>query len=141
VCVLLFNVAGQHLRDGADASAGHRAREDAARREDEVEGGGPDRCRNCRRGGSVSGIAFALHQQLSLITFLHNITNWMQLKARLHVGISHGTSHGISHGTRYVPQKVRGTSRVNGGISMGLTEYHGISYGMSHGTSYRVNGP
>jgi hypothetical protein len=49
-------------------------------------------------------------------------------KARLHGGISHGTYHGISHGTQLVPEKVGGTSRVNGGLAVGPTEYHGISH-------------
>jgi hypothetical protein len=39
-----------------------------------------------------------------------------------------------------VPQKVCGTSRVNGVLSVGLTEYHGLSRGMSHGISHRENG-
>jgi hypothetical protein len=63
-------------------------------------------------------------------------------KARLHGGISHGIAmHGISHGTQLVSQKVRGTFRVNGGLSAGTIDYHGISHGISHKISHRVNGP
>jgi hypothetical protein len=68
------------------------------------------------------------------------VSRFERLKAPLHGGIFHGTSHGISHGILYITQKVRGTSRVNGGLSVGITEYDGISHGMSVGISHRVNG-
>jgi hypothetical protein len=47
----------------------------------------------------------------------------------------------IPWGTQFVPQKVRGTSRVNGVLSVGLTESHDTYHGMSHGISHRVNRP
>jgi hypothetical protein len=46
------------------------------------------------------------------------------LKAHLHGGMSHGTSHRISHGTRIVPQKVRGTFRVNGGLALAMVLWY-----------------
>jgi hypothetical protein len=60
------------------------------------------------------------------------------VKARLH---GYGIFHGMSHGTKLVPQKVRGTSRVNGGLPVVLSENHGISNSMSHDISNSVNGP
>jgi hypothetical protein len=103
-------------------------------------------------------------------TITFKIINYksFSLKAHLHGGISKGTSHWICmpwysvcpaeslwdfsckwwtfHGTYWVPwdiprDKVRGTSRVNGGLFVGLTEYYGISHGMFYGISHRVKGP